>query len=143
LSIAALYDQVKARIDTAAGQQDAPRIPASRYGLGLDWHIENLNFRSGPTSLDANIKFQRVDRQSDIAQFERDTDGYNDLSAYIGMTFEGLDQSTAKRADQQSLTLFLQGRNLTDAEQRNHSSFIKDFAPAPGRTLELGARYSF
>ncbi len=143
LSIAALYDRVKARIDTAVGQQDAPRIPASRYGLGLDWHIENLNFRSGPTSLDANIKFQRVDRQSDIAQFERDTDGYNDLSVYIGMTFEGLDQSTAKRADQQSLTLFLQGRNLTDAEQRNHSSFIKDFAPVPGRTLELGARYSF
>ena len=40
-------------------------------------------------------------------------------------------------------TLFFQGRNLGDEEQRNHASIVKDFAPAPGRTLEAGIRVAF
>ncbi|MGD8416973.1 MAG: hypothetical protein PVH91_07945 [Pseudomonadales bacterium] len=34
----------------------------------------------------------------------------------------------------------INGRNLTDADQRYASSFIKDFAPQPGRTLEFGVK---
>ena len=41
------------------------------------------------------------------------------------------------------LTVFVQGKNLTDDEQRLHTSFIKDFAPEPGRTIEAGVRLSF
>jgi iron complex outermembrane receptor protein len=40
-------------------------------------------------------------------------------------------------------TVFLQGRNLTDQDQRQHTSFIKDFAPMPGRTVEAGLRARF
>ena len=39
------------------------------------------------------------------------------------------------------LELFLTGRNLTDDEQRYHTSFIKDFAPQPGRTIEAGVTF--
>jgi iron complex outermembrane recepter protein len=39
--------------------------------------------------------------------------------------------------------VFVQGRNLTDDEQRQHSSFIKDLAPMPGRTIEAGLRARF
>jgi iron complex outermembrane receptor protein len=39
--------------------------------------------------------------------------------------------------------MFVQGKNLTDDEQRYHASFIKDFAPQPGRTIEAGIRMRF
>jgi iron complex outermembrane receptor protein len=39
--------------------------------------------------------------------------------------------------------IFLDGRNLTDAELREHASFLKDIAPLPGRSLRLGVGYRF
>jgi iron complex outermembrane receptor protein len=39
--------------------------------------------------------------------------------------------------------LFISGRNLTDDEQRYHTSFIKDLAPQPGRTIEAGLQMLF
>jgi len=41
------------------------------------------------------------------------------------------------------MEIFLHGKNLGDEEQRHHVSFIKDFAPAPGRTLLAGLRVNF
>jgi iron complex outermembrane receptor protein len=41
------------------------------------------------------------------------------------------------------MTVFLEGRNLTDDEQRNHVSFLKDVAPLPGRSLIAGLRLEF
>lgn len=131
LRLTALFDSVNARLDNAGQQQSSlPRIPASRYGFGVD-----LNF--DPVAVSVN--FQRVNKQDDTAEFERPSDAYNDLSAYIAVTLI----ENKRAAKETHLTVFMQGRNLTDAEQRNHSSFIKEFAPAPGRTLELGARYTF
>ena len=127
IALSALFDTVRARVDDVGGEQPLPRIPAARYGVGVDLNVDNIN---------ASINFQRVDTQDDIAVFELETEAYNELSAYLGLTL-------AKRGDASSITVFMQGRNLTNDEQRNHSSFIKDFAPARGRTLELGARYVF
>ena len=39
--------------------------------------------------------------------------------------------------------LFINGRNLGDQEQRQHTSFVKDFAPAPGRRIEIVVRFQF
>jgi len=39
--------------------------------------------------------------------------------------------------------VFFSGRNLTDDEQRLNTSFISQFAPQPGRTMELGLRVRF
>jgi len=41
------------------------------------------------------------------------------------------------------VTGFLQGKNLTNEEQRIHTSFINAFAPAPGRAIEVGLRVEF
>ena len=38
---------------------------------------------------------------------------------------------------------YLKANNLFDREARNHSSFLKDIAPLPGRGLMLGLRGSF
>ncbi len=62
------------------------------------------------------------------------TDAYDDLRLY--MSFD-------RPLPRGNLNLFLSGKNHTDDEQRSHPSFIKEFAPAPGRTIELGARFTF
>ena len=39
--------------------------------------------------------------------------------------------------------VFMIAENLTNEEQRHHTSFIKDFAPAPGRNYQVGVRLEF
>jgi len=119
-----LFDVVDAEIDVS-GNQNLPRIPATRFGGGLNWASENW---------DVKLDYVRVRAQDDVADFELASDAYNDLSLRVARSFKFGDSK---------LNLFAQGRNLTDDDQRNHVSFVKDFAPAPGRTFEVGARYSF
>ena len=69
-----------------------------------------------------------------MTEFEFPTDSYDDLSVFLGY---------ATAFGDTDIDVFLQGRNLTDDEQRNHSSFIKDFAPRPGLTWEAGIRLNF
>ena len=42
-----------------------------------------------------------------------------------------------------SATVYLQGRNLLDETQRLATSFLKDVAPQPGRSLFVGLRFDF
>jgi iron complex outermembrane receptor protein len=70
-----------------------------------------------------------------VADLELVTDAYNDLTANIEYTLPVTNSA--------SVSGFLQGRNLTNEEQRIHTSFINAFAPAPGRTLEVGLRLEF
>ena len=126
LKLSALFDTVDAELDqTQLGNLNIPRIPATRYGLGLAWASDAWN---------ANVKYLRVEDQNDTTEFELPTDSYDDLSIFInrGINLQGTD-----------LELFLHGRNLTDDEQRNHTSIVKDIAPAPGRTFEVGVRLNF
>ena len=39
------------------------------------------------------------------------------------------------------MLVFLRAKNITDEEIRNATSFMRNFAPEPGRTLELGVRF--
>ena len=39
--------------------------------------------------------------------------------------------------------LLLRGANLTNVEARNNVSFMKDFAPLPGRDVSLGLQVAF
>ena len=41
------------------------------------------------------------------------------------------------------VTVSLRGRNLTDAEIREHASYLKDIAPSPGRSVSLGLAFTF
>ena len=82
----------------------------------------------------AKLGFSDVSSQKDVAPFEFETDGYHDVSAKIERTFTMGDSV---------LKAFIQGRNLSDEEQRAHTSFVKDLAPAPGRSLEAGLRFTF
>lgn len=119
-----MLDLVEAEVDVR-GNDHLPRIPPQRYGLGTE-------LRMGRVLASAN--YLRSAKQDDVSASELITDEYEDLSAYLGVDIP---------VREGSLRLFLQGKNLTDDEQRYHASFIKDFAPAPGRRVEVGARLTF
>lgn len=42
-----------------------------------------------------------------------------------------------------NLKLFIDGHNLTNEEAREHTSFLKDIAPLPGRSIRAGFAYEF
>ncbi|MYE51236.1 MAG: TonB-dependent receptor [Gammaproteobacteria bacterium] len=124
LELSAFYDTVSAELDIS-GNDNLPRIPPERAGLGLDLSWGGF---------DASIDYVHAFKQNDTADFELATDAYDDLRAYLGWAGEW---------GNTSFTVFLQGRNLTDDEQRLHTSIVKDLVPQPGRTIEGGVRISF
>ena len=79
----------------------------------------------------AELTWLTVDDQDDVGFGELPTQGYDDLRLHL---------SYAMAVGTSTLELFFNGRNLTDDEQRLHTSFIKDLAPQPGRTLEAGVK---
>ena len=122
--LALLADFVNAEIKIS-GNQNLPRIPPARFGAGLEWNNQVWS---------AAFNIVRVSGQNDIADFELASAAYDDISLRINRRF---------LIGENELDLTLHGRNLGDDEQRHHASFIKDFAPAPGRRVELGVRYQF
>ena len=82
---------------------------------------------------DGELEVRRVGGQDRIAAFERPTDGY---------TLVNLKAAYRPFADH-DVRLFAEARNLTDAEAREHASFLKDIAPQPGRNVRAGVAVSF
>ena len=119
-----LYDTVDAELEVS-GNQNLPRIPAARYGLGLKWHHRDWSLK---------LDWQRVGQQTQVADFEFATQAYNDISLRLNRRIE---------LGNSELNVFLHGKNLSNHEQRHHASFVKDFAPAPGRRIEAGVRLLF
>ena len=119
-----LADTVAASVDVS-GNDNLPRLPPARLGLGL--RLERGRYS-------ADLDYVRTFERSDTADLELPTDAYEDLRLHLATEYD---------VGNASLRLFLQGRNLTDAEQRHHTSLIKDLAPAPGRTLVVGAEVAF
>ena len=118
----ARFDTVRAEL---SGGENLPRIPADRQGIGLVW--DNQVWR-------AKLDITNVSKQDQLAALEFLTDSYSDVS---------LNLTRRIKLGDNTLSLFLNGRNLTDEEQREHVSFVKDVAPAAGRRLELGLRFLF
>ena len=124
LEVRGILDVVDAELDVR-GDDDLPRIPPMRYGVGLEFTVGRLT---------ASIDYFRVAEQDDVGPLELTTDRYEDLRAYVNYRIP---------LGEQTFTIFFSGRNLTDDEQRYHTSFIKDLAPAPGRSIESGVRLEF
>jgi iron complex outermembrane receptor protein len=86
------------------------------------------------THADASLGFEWAARQKRIAAFERATDAYAFLNA--GLAWRPLEALP-------DFALRLDGRNLLDETGRNHVSFLKEFAPLPGRSVRLTAAVEF
>ena len=124
LELGAFFDTVSPELDVS-GNDNLPLIPPDRFGVSVAFTNNRLR---------ANVDYVRASGQDDIADFELPTDAHDDLRARIAWRF---------RPGDVTLDLYIAGRNLTDDEQRLHTSIAKDLAPERGRTVEAGMRMRF
>ena len=100
-----------------------PRLPPLRYGVGVHYIIDALEFSISATA---------YDEQNKTATNELPTDSYTLFDAEV-----------AYDMSDRGLYLFLKGTNLGDEDARQHSSPLKDTVPLPGRSLHAGLRFEF
>lgn len=116
-------DMVRAkRTDTG---EWLPRIAPGRVGATLDWERGIWG---------AQLQWQYVAEQTRTAPNELPTDAYNLIHAAV---------SARIKTDRVTWDAWLKGNNLTNAEARNHASFLKDVSPMAGRGVLAGLRASF
>ncbi|WP_016956112.1 TonB-dependent receptor [Catenovulum agarivorans] len=115
-------DYVKARLKDGS---NLPLTPPMKSGIELDFQQDNYSLQ---------LNWTRYFKQDDVAEHETSTAGYNwlDATASYYLPAGGIDW-----------TFYVKGRNLTDADARVHSSFLKDLAPKPGRSVIFGVRGNF
>ncbi len=117
-----LADQVKA---TQANGEYLPRIAPARIGTDLAWQLGNWT---------AGFGVLHVYDQNDVAADESTTEGYNWFNANVAFNWN---------VGETDLQVFLDGTNLGNEQARVATSYLKDFAPLPGRTIEAGLRIYF
>jgi iron complex outermembrane receptor protein len=100
------------------------RIPPWSVSTKLDWQGEAFG---------GWVEARRVGEQDRVAGFELPTDGYTVINAGATWAPAALD----------GVKLYVEGRNLGDAEIREHVSFLKDLAPQPARGVRAGVTYRF
>ncbi|MEC9414139.1 MAG: TonB-dependent receptor [Pseudomonadota bacterium] len=103
-----------------------PRIVPARNILTVSYSEDNL---------EAKLTYKDVEKQSDIGEGETITEAYEMLDLSLRKTFEFDNQN--------KLILSLFGKNLLDEAARNHSSFVKNEVPLPGRNFGVRLNYRF
>lgn len=111
---------------TLEGIGNVPRMAPARFGL-------EASYRAGAWGAFANLL--RVMQQDRVAAQETATPGYARLDAGFHYRLGG--------GGQAATTLYIQAGNLLDRDMRVHTSFLKDAAPLPGRSLSAGLRATF
>ncbi|HEY6641305.1 TonB-dependent receptor domain-containing protein [Povalibacter sp.] len=114
-------DYVRARFDD---DSYLPRIPASRLGTRLNATVRNIG---------GELEYYRVNRQSDIADYESSTPGYDMVNATVSYRTGG----------KAGLEMYLRGSNLLDESAWNHASFLAGVVPLPGRNVVAGVTLQF
>lgn len=105
---------------------NVPRIAPARNIYSLTYSVFDIK---------SNLTLSDVAAQNDVATNETTTDGYQMLDASFSM---GL-----KISNKSDLKVSLFANNLLDEVARNHTSFVKDEVPLPGRNYGLKFNLSF
>jgi len=115
-------DYVRARLKDGG---DLPRTPPLRFGSQFSYEAARLS---------AHLDITRYQEQDRVSSDETTTGGYTLVDASVSYDIPVTNQDIA---------VFLKGSNLTDTEARVHTSFLKDIAPRPGRSISVGVRGNF
>ncbi|POZ53713.1 TonB-dependent receptor [Methylovulum psychrotolerans] len=105
---------------------DVPRMPPLRFGFQID-HFQD--------AWSSNLRVTRGEAQDHPGAFDSATAGYvlvNLSTQYQLKQFKGME-----------VLLFAKANNLLDENIRNSTSYLRNFAPEPGRGAELGVRVSY
>ncbi len=105
--------------------QPLPHMPPLRLGAGL--RLEHGRWMAG-------VGVRRAFRQDRVAPDETTTAGY---------ALVGADLSYRWRVADNEWEVFARGTNLADEDARVSTSFLKDVAPLPGRSVTVGVRLGF
>jgi len=109
-----------------ADGHNVPRINPARNIYSVSYEQNDVVFR---------LNLKSVEKQNDFAEGETQTDSYRMLNTRLTKTFSINDKSDMK------VTLF--ANNLLDEAARNHSSFVKDQVPLPGRNVGIKFKFTY
>jgi len=126
LHVSLLGDTVRAEQTT--DHVPLPRIPPARLGLGF-------GYEQGRWSLGTEARYAFA--QTRFTSEETRTASYTLVGAHANY------RVPAFLNPRLGLELFLRAENLTNANARLSTSFLKNTAPLPGRNLTFGARLTF
>lgn len=119
----AQVDYVRASFSDGGG--DVPRIPPLRSIIGLE---------ATSSHFDLTGEIEIAAKQNRTAGFELPTDAYQVLN--FGAVFRPL-------GEERGVAIRLRAENVTDEEARQHTSFLKDVAPLPGRNFIISVQGRF
>ena len=105
---------------------NVPRINPARNIYSLSYAQNDLTFK---------LNLKDVEKQSSFGEGETATDGYQMLNSRLTKTYEISGKGVLK------ISLF--GNNLLDEAARNHSSFVKDEVPLPGKNYGMKFNLTF
>jgi iron complex outermembrane receptor protein len=115
-------DYVRAEFDS---QGNVPRIPP--LSVGFELQHSHVNWQT-------KLRWTEVQSQSDTGFNETRTKGYSLVNYYADYHIPFANSETL---------FFFKANNLLDEKIRHHTSLLKDLAPAPGRSIEVGLRFEF
>ncbi len=117
-------DYVRAKLTGVDGSNNLPRIPPLSALVG----IEASSF-----SVDVRTELEYAASQNRVTEFELPTENYLLWNAYL----------TVRPFDNKNLSLALKATNIGNVEARQHTSFLKDNVPLPGRNIGVAFRATF
>jgi iron complex outermembrane receptor protein len=105
---------------------DVPRMPPMRLGGKLSWTGDAFS---------TWVSVINASDQEDAGDFETETDGYTRWDIGADYRFEITDDS--------ELLVFMKWKNIGDEEIRLSTSFLRNYSPEAGQSIEAGIRYTF
>jgi len=117
-------DYVRAKLTGDVEDADLPRIPPLSTLVGVTLSSDKVDLR---TEVEYNAE------QNDVTEHELVTDDYTLWNAYV----------TVRPFENKNIALELKGTNLGNVDARQHTSFLKDSVPLPGRNVKVSLRAAF
>lgn len=117
------FDFIEADLDRG-GNDELPRLPPASFLFGAE---------ATSVSFDLRTEVEIYSSVTDVSEFELPTDSYAFWNAYL----------TMRPFENKNLSLDLRATNITNSTGRQHTSFLKDVAPLPGRNIRASFRVAF
>ncbi|PCI62072.1 MAG: TonB-dependent receptor [Kordiimonadales bacterium] len=123
-SFDAQLDYVRATLRNVSGNNALPRIPPLSALIGIS---------AIGTKFDLRTELEYSAGQNRATDFETTSDAYWLWNTYF----------TLHPFENRGLSLEVRATNLTNTTARQHTSFLKDVVPLPGRTFKISLRAEF